>query len=153
MKKLLIYVDASVIGGCEDLELAEDSKEIWQQFVGGRHILVLSAHTLRELQGASESVRQHLLEVPKEYQILLEDTQEAAELAEAYLKRGILGEGSRADAIHVALATMARADVLISWNFKHIVNLNRIRLFHSVNIELGYSAIEIRSPKEVLQYE
>jgi len=152
MKRLLVYVDASVIGGCEDPEFSADSRSLWRQFATGRYLLVLSTHTLRELQGAPEAVRQHLLSVPKEHQIVLQDSQEAADLAEAYLRRGVLGPGSRADAFHVALATAARVDVLVSWNFQHIVNLERIRLFNSVNIEWGYGTVEIRSPREVLEY-
>jgi len=56
----------------------------------------------------------------------------------------------RADALHVPLATVSGSDVLVSWNFKHLVNLGRIRLFNAVNLEMGYHSIEIRSPKEVL---
>ena len=73
-------------------------------------------------------------------------------VAEAYLRRGVVGPGSHADALHVALATVGRVDALVSWNFKHMVNLGRIRLFNSVNLELGYGTIEIRTPKEVLAY-
>ena len=68
-------------------------------------------------------------------------------------QEGIIGPGSRADALHVALATVSRVDVLVSWNFRHIVNLGRIRLFQGVNLEIGYGLIEIRTPKEVLDYE
>jgi hypothetical protein len=70
-----------------------------------------------------------------------------------YLFHGILGPGSRSDALHVALATIGRVDVLVSWNFRHIVNLGRIRLFNAVNLEQGYGFIEIRTPKEVLSGE
>ncbi len=153
VKQLLIYADASVVGGCEDPGFAADSTALWQQFIEGTHTLVLSAHTLRELQGAPDAVRRRVLEVPEEHQILLADTPEAAELAEAYLQRGCVGPGSRADALHVALATAGRVDVLVSWNFRHIVNLGRIRLFNSVNLEEGYGTLEIRTPAEVLEYE
>ena len=153
MKKLLIYVDASVIGGCEDIEFSRDSLALWNEFIEGRHVMLVSAHTFREIQGAPEAVRQRLAEIPDKNQLVVEDTDDAFELADAYLSRGIVGPGSRADALHVALATVGRADVLVSWNFRHIVNLNRIRLFHSVNIERGYATIEIRTPREVMEYE
>ena len=81
------------------------------------------------------------------------DTAEADALADAYLAHGILGPGSRSDALHVALATIGRVDVLVSWNFRHIVNLGRIRLFNAVNLEQGYGLIEIRTPREVLADE
>ena len=72
---------------------------------------------------------------------------------QAYLTHGIVGPGSRSDALHEALATIGRVDVMVSWNFKHIVNLGRIRLFNAVNLEQGYGIIEIRTPKEVFYEE
>lgn len=81
---------------------------------------------------------------------MLTDDEEADALAEAYLEHHVVGPGSRSDALHVALAVVSACDVLVSWNFKHIVNLGRIRLFHAVNMERGYGPIEIRSPKEIL---
>ena len=119
----------------------------------GSHTLVLSAHTLREVGPAPERVRRRILEVPRSNQVLLPDNQEAAELAEAYLRHGIVGPGSHADALPVDLATVGRVDVLVSWNFKHMVNLGRIRLFQAVNMEQGYPILDIRTPKEVLQYD
>jgi predicted nucleic acid-binding protein len=152
-RDLLVYVDASVVGGCEDQEFATDSLALWRRFVDGRYTLVLSAHTLRELEGAPEKVSAHLDEVPEFHQTLLPDSAEATDLAAAYIQHGILGPGSRADALHIALATTGRVDVLVSWNFRHIVNLGRIRLFNAVNLEQGYGVLEIRTPKEVLEYE
>jgi hypothetical protein len=153
MKRLSVYVDASVIGGCEDVEFVEASLALWRLFVKGVFIQVLSEHTLRELQGAPESVRARLLEIPEASQIVLTDIPEADALADVYLAHGIIGPGSRSDALHVALATIGRVDVLVSWNFKHIVNLGRIRLFNAVNLEQGYGLIEIRTPREVLADE
>ena len=152
-RDLLVYVDASVVGGCEDQEFAADSLALWRRFVDGRYTLVLSAHTLRELEGAPEKVGAHLDEVPEFHQTLLPDSAEATDLAAAYIQHGILGPGSHADALHIALATIGRVDVLVSWNFRHIVNLGRIRLFNAVNLEQGYGVLEIRTPKEVLEYE
>ena len=152
-RRLLIYADASVIGGCEDEEFRDSSLALWDRFRTGRHTLVLSEHTLRELAGAPTAVRSHVAEVPAENLVVLPDQHEAAALAEAYLARGVLGPGSHSDALHIALATTGRADVLVSWNFRHIVNLGRIRLFNAVNLEQGYGVLEIRTPREVLEYE
>ncbi|MCX5647322.1 MAG: PIN domain protein [Phycisphaerae bacterium] len=152
-KKLLIYVDASVVGGCEDAEFAEDSLALWRLFVQGQYVMVLSEHTLRELAGAPEKVRRRLLEIPREHRLVLTEDQEADTLAEAYLEHRVVGPGSRSDALHVALAVVSACDVLVSWNFKHIVNLGRIRLFNAVSLERGYRPIEIRSPKEILVNE
>lgn len=152
-RKLMVYVDASVVGGCEDPEFRDDSIALWDRFRAGDYTLVLSEHTLRELANAPLAVRNHITEVPREHQVLLPDQPEATALAQAYLKRGALGPGSASDALHIALATIRRVDVLVSWNFRHIVNLGRIRLFNAVNIEEGFGILEIRSPKEVLEYE
>jgi hypothetical protein len=65
----------------------------------------------------------------------------------------VLGPGSYSDVLHIALATTRRVDVLVSWNFRHIVNFGRIRLFNAANLEEGFGVLEIRTPKEVLDYE
>ena len=153
MKKLHIYVDTSVVGGCEDEEFFVASRRLWSKFLMGEHILVISDLTLQEIEAAPPAVRRHLEEVPAAYQVQAELDAEARELAEAYVAHGVVGPGSLADALHVALATVNCADVLVSWNFKHIVNLGRIRLFNAVNLEQGYGLIEIRTPKEVLYEE
>lgn len=153
MKRLLIYVDASVVGGCEDEEFASGSLALWRLFIEGRYVMALSEHTLRELAGAPEPVRLRLSEIPEAHCMMVPDSQEAAALADAYLAHGVVGPGSHADALHVALATVSHADVLVSWNFKHIVNLRRIRLFDAVNLESDYPGIEIRTPLEILRDE
>lgn len=152
-RRLLIYVDASVVGGCEDDEFRESSLALWERFRTGRHTLVLSEHTIRELAGAPLEVRSRVAVIPTENLVVLPDKPEAAALAEAYLKHGALGPGSHSDALHIALATTGRVDVLVSWNFRHIVNLGRIRLFNAANLEQGYRVLEIRTPREILDYE
>ncbi|MBN2464263.1 PIN domain protein [candidate division WOR-3 bacterium] len=152
-RRLLIYVDASVVGGCEDKEFRESSRALWERFCTGRHTLVLSEHTIRELADAPPEVRSRLTEIPTECVVVLPDQPEAAALAQAYLEHGALGPGSHSDALHIALATTGRVDVLVSWNFRHIVNLGRIRLFSAVNLEQGYGVLEIRTPREILDYE
>lgn len=81
-----------------------------------------------------------------------ETVNEASALAEEYLTAGVIGSAHLEDARHIATATVQRVDVLVSWNFKHIVNLDRIRGYNSVNLRLGYALLEIRSPQEVLRY-
>jgi hypothetical protein len=83
----------------------------------------------------------------------IEITPEAVELADRYITENVVGKTSRDDCIHIALATIFRADVLISWNFKHIVNYKRIRGYNAVNLKFGYPLIEIRSPQEMINYE
>jgi hypothetical protein len=74
-------------------------------------------------------------------------------LAERYIQAEVIGRASRLDAQHIATATVHRADVLVSWNFKHVVNLDRIQGYNSVNLRQGYPLLEIRSPLEVLSYD
>jgi hypothetical protein len=74
-------------------------------------------------------------------------------LADSYIQENVVGRTSLEDCRHIALATINKVDVLASWNFKHIVNLDRIKGYNSVNLRLGYSMIEIRSPRDLMNYE
>ena len=73
-------------------------------------------------------------------------------LADKYIAGKVVGRASLEDCRHIALATINRVDVLASWNFKHIVNLDRIKGYNSVNLKLGYPIIEIRTPQELVRY-
>ena len=151
--RLRIYTDTSVLGGCEDEEFAEHSLRLVEGFVRGDRVLVLSSLTVQELVAAPATVRQRLAAVPEAHTETLRLDAEARELAEAYLAAGVLTPRMRADAQHIAIATVGRVDVLVSWNFKHMVNLQRIRGYNSVNLRQGYPMIEIRTPREVLSDE
>lgn len=148
--KLRIYTDTSVIGGCDDEEFAEHSVRLLDSFVRGERVLVLSSLTVQELAAAPPEVRRRLATVPEEHLELLQLDAEARELAEGYIAAAVLTPRMRADAQHIAIATVGRVDVLVSWNFKHIVNLQRIQGYNSVNLRQGYPMIEIRTPREVL---
>lgn len=148
--RLRIYTDTSVLGGCEDEEFAEHSIRLMDGFAEGRRILILSSLTIQELAGAPAAVRGRLATVPEAYIETRQLDTEAKGLAETYLDAGVLTGAMRVDAQHIAIATVARVDVLVSWNFKHIVNLRRIQGYNSVNLRQGYPMIEIRTPREVL---
>ncbi len=147
--KLRIYTDTSVLGGCEDDEFREPSRRLVEAFRRGELTLVLSELTVRELETAPEEVRAVLGRVPSVHIEALALSPEAEELAAAYIADGAIGARMRADALHIALATLARVDVLVSWNFKHIVNLKRIHAYNAVNLKRGYPLLEIRTPREV----
>ncbi len=151
--KIRIYTDTSVIGGCEDEEFTEHSVRLMEGFVRGDLILVLSGLTVKELAAAPVEVRRRLASVPEAHIETLQLDAEARGLAEAYVAAGVLTAKMRADAQHIAIATIGRVDVLVSWNFKHIVNLQRIHGYNSVNLREGYPMIEIRTPREVLSDE
>lgn len=116
----------------------------------GKRLALISDLLQLELEEAPTRVRQLLNELPADSIERVALDEEAIELANAYIQDGAVAESSLSDARHIAMATIARADVLVSWNFKHIVNLNRIRRFNAVNLKSGYPTIEIRSPNEVL---
>ena len=145
-----IYTDTSVIGGCLDEEFRAHSRRLIDGFVRGDFTLVLSELTVRELEPAPAAVRDVLAEVPEAHIEAVRLTAKADELARRYLAEGILPANMVADAQHIALASIANVDVLVSWNFRHVVNLARIHAYHGVNARLGYPLIEIRSPREVL---
>lgn len=145
-----IYTDTSVLGGCEDDEFRDSSCRLLSAFESGDMTLVLSELTLRELETAPKAVRIVLDRVPVTQIEPLSLSPEAEELASAYIESGAIGERMRADALHIALATVARVDILVSWNFKHIVNLTRIHAYNAVNLKKGYPLLEIRTPREVL---
>jgi predicted nucleic acid-binding protein len=152
MKKR-IYTDTSVIGGCFDEEFSKGSLALFKSFRSGAAVIVLSNLTLAELESAPTAVQEVIKTVPSEFIHYIEFLQDASELAEMYLKEGVVTKKSRVDAQHIATATIHRVDVLVSWNFKHIVNLERIHGYNSVNLRLGYPLLEIRTPIEVLPYE
>lgn len=148
-----IYTDTSVIGGCEDDEFRVHSRRLMDAFVEGRLRLVLSELTIRELAPAPVAVRKVLEAVPDAHIEVIRLTGAADELARTYVAEGILNENMLADAQHIAIATLANVEALVSWNFKHVVNLPRIQGYHRINARFGYAAIEIRSPREVLTDE
>lgn len=148
-----IYTDTSVLGGCEDEEFAKHSIWLMESFVRGERVLVVSSLTVQELAQAPAEVRKRLASIPEAHIETLQLGAEAKDLAEAYVSAGVITANMRADAQHIAIATVARVDVLVSWNFKHIVNLKRIYGYNSVNLRQGYPMIEIRTPREVLSDE
>lgn len=145
-----IYVDTSVFGGCFDSEFEEWSNKLVNEFVRGFKVAVISDLTLRELEDAPLKVRNLVGEIPEEYKEYVVLNDETKALARCYVQEGVVGEGFLVDAQHIAIATVNRGDVLVSWNFKHIVNLTKIRHYNAVNLKYGYPLLEIRSPMEVL---
>jgi len=148
---MIVYSDTSTVGGCFDEEFQEWSVALFEEFKAGVKLLMLSDLTLQELELAPNEVREKLSEVPDKHRVPIGTTDEAIELAETYINEGALTNKSYNDALHIALATLNNASVLASWNFKHIVNLNRIRFYNSINLKLGYRMIEIRTPREILK--
>jgi hypothetical protein len=152
MKILRIYIDTSVIGGCCDAEFALWSNGLMQDFRQGAFRPVLSEVTAAEILPAPESVRRQYAELLSLGAEMLEVSDESLDLMGVYQARGVLAPRFRNDMLHIALATVADVDVLVSWNFRHVVRLEKIRLFNAINLELGYKPIQIHSPREVTIY-
>lgn len=148
-----IYLDTSVFGGFFDPEFELWTKILFDKIKKGEYRVIYSKLIDIELTPAPEKVRDLAMSLPKEQLELVNISDEAFELAESYLKENVVGKTSRTDCIHIALATLNNADMLVSWNFKHIVNINRIRGYNAVNYKLGNKILEIRTPREILEYE
>lgn len=106
-----------------------------------------------ELEFAPEKVRELVRQIENEDTEFVEETNYAVELATVYITENVVEKTSYPDCLHIALATINQADLLISWNFKHIVNIERIRGYNSINIKNGYKQLEIRSPRDLMNYE
>ncbi len=148
-----LYFDTSVFGGAFDKEFEEATMQLFERLKLGKIICLYSDLIEAELANAPEKVKSHFRNLPKEYMEKLLVTDEILNLATAYVSEKVVGQTSLDDCIHIATATINKADILVSWNFKHIVNLYRIRGYNSINIRMNYTALEIRSPKEILEYE
>ena len=145
-----IYADTSVIGGCLDVEFSNDSSHFIEMVQKGKCVLLISEIVVAELDKAPAAVQNILLSLPEEAVEKVEITDEILELRNEYMKAKILGPEWIDVATHVAVATVARADAIVSWNFKHIVRLDKMKAYNRVNLMNGYGILTIISPKEVL---
>ena len=129
--RMRVYADTSVIGGCEDEEFSGPSRQLMNRFIRGEMTLALSSLTLRELEAAPKPVREVLEGVPAEHTEMVDLSDDAEKLAAQYIERAVISSRMIADALHIAVATVAGVDVLVSWNFKHVVNLIRIQGYNT----------------------
>ncbi len=147
------YLDTSVFGGYFDEEFSEPTVNFIDRIVNDRIELIVSEVLTAELENAPQYVRDLLKIIPSSQIQTIDVTVEAEQLAKAYISEKVVGKTSYADCLHIALATLSKTDILVSWNFKHIVNIDRIRGYNSVNLKMGYKMIEIYSPLELGTYE
>lgn len=147
-----IYIDTSIVGGYFDDEFREVTIMLFQRLENREIRFVVSDLLDIELINAPAHVRELLFKYPKDFFERVELTEEAVKLADKYIEEKVVGKTSIEDCRHIALATIHKVDVLASWNFKHIVNLDKIKGYNSVNLKLGYMMIEIRSPKDLVKY-
>ncbi|ESQ15377.1 MAG: PIN domain protein [Thiohalocapsa sp. PB-PSB1] len=153
MKKLRVYVDTSVVGGYFDAEFEEWSKALISDFRNSRYQAVVSTVVSKEIEAAPAFVRELYAEMRSWPAEVVRVDEETLGLVAHYKAHGVLSDRFFEDMLHIALATIAEVDVLVSWNFKHIVRLDKIRSFNSVNLAQGYKPLTIYSPREVISYE
>jgi hypothetical protein len=144
-----IYVDTSVFGGCFDPEFELWSTRLMHFFRIGKYTAVISDISEFELRFAPNHIQQILNKIPIANLEIVKLSEEAKKLSEHYLKERIVTKRSLADTQHIAIATINRVDLLVSWNFKHIVNYDKIRLYNAVNLKYGYKILEIRNPRDL----
>ena len=151
--KQRVYIDTSVIGGCFDSEFEEWSNRLFDDFKSGKKIAVVSDITIDELSDAPQQVQENFKTIPDNFLEILIADDEAKKLANLYILEKAVSTKFYEDALHIAVSTINQVSVLASWNFKHIVNLDRIRLYNAVNLKSGYSILEIRTPREILKFD
>ena len=150
--KQRIYIDTSIVGGYFDEEFKEVTIALFQRLENKEIIFVVSDLLDLELINAPQNVRELLYNYTTDKFERVDLTEDAIKLADSYVAEKVVGKTSLEDCRHIALATINKVDVLASWNYKHNVNLNRIKGYNSVNLRMGYQMIEIRSPKDLINY-
>lgn len=146
-------MDTSVFGGLYDKEFQKYTELLFERIKKSEFDVIFSNITEQELAKAPEKVRKTIELIPGNSSECVKSDIETVQLAKKYIEEGVVGATSFADCLHIALATIYNANVLVSWNFKHIVNMVRITGYNSVNMSEGYKPIDIRSPRELITYE
>jgi predicted nucleic acid-binding protein len=141
-----IYVDTSVVNGVFAKRFAQDTKPFWNAVRTGKIVIIASDLLENELIGALQHVREFFNGLPNSQIERIVSTNESDKLAERYIAENVVGKSSLDDCKHIAMATLSHADALVSWNFKHIVNVDRIRGYNGINMKHGYPQIDIRPP-------
>ena len=146
-------MDTSVFGGYFDHEFAKFTIPFFELILAREFIILFSSLTRLELEPAPEKVKNLLktIDIKLVEFIGLDDV--SSNLANEYINQKVVGKTSLPDCQHIAMATVNEADFLVSWNFKHIVNVQRIHGFNSINLGFGHKVLDIRSPREFNHYE
>jgi len=149
MKPAMLYLDTSVVGGYFDDEWKTATQELWRQMEAGQWRFFSSPIAVDELAEAPENVRDLFADTFAP-EALVAVTAEVEELAAHYLAQGVVTSKYTDDARHVATCTIARLDYLVSWNFRHLVNIQREAGFNAVNLLQGYPPVRIVNPLQLI---
>ena len=155
LKKLKIYLDTSVISyllADDTPEKMADTHKLWEQIKAGQYDVVISSVTLGELNKCPEPKRQLLSDFVEQIRPKMQTfTDESLELAEKFIDFGILKQKSIDDCRHLAAAILSGSDVIVSWNFKHIVNAKTIKGMRIITTAEGYKDVIICSPTMLIE--
>ncbi|HET6457176.1 MAG TPA: PIN domain-containing protein [Armatimonadota bacterium] len=152
MRRNRVYIDTSVLGAVFDEEFREATTAFFEQARLSRFDIVMSALVEDEISLSPQNVQDFYAEVLA-YAGSVFPTQQAILLQQAYLDAGVVSPKWADDALHVATATLAECDIIVSWNFRHMVHYDKKRKYNAVNVLNGYGYIDILSPAEVIEYE
>ena len=148
-----IYIDTSVIGGYFDEEFKTSTRLLFGRMKKEDFEVFFSDVNEAELELAPQHIKEIVDLIPNSCKKLVKINDDVEHLAQTYIAEKVLSQSSENDAYHIALSSVNRLDCLISWNFKHIVNFDKIKMFNAINLRLGYPIIDIRSPLEFLKNE
>mgnify|MGYP001611733777 FL=1 len=155
MKKVKYYLDTTIFNFVfaeGDAEKKDISLKLFKDLVLIAEGIYISDEVIREISRAPEPRKSQLERLLRETNpLLLEVDIEAEELAERYVKEGIIPERYRSDALHIAVAVINGIEVIVSWNFEHIVKLKTRVMVNGVNRLSGYHEIDICSPEELIE--
>ncbi len=157
LNKLKVYLDTSVISHLfqEDVpEKMTDTRQLWEMFRKEKYDVYLSTVTLEEIEVCPEPKRSQLLDCLEQINYtLIRINSNVAEIAEQIIEMGILTKKSYDDCQHIGAAIISECDCIISWNFKHIVNIKTIRGIRAITNLKGHKPIEILNPSVLLESE
>ena len=143
------YADTTVFGGITSVEFEPASRAFFEEVRDGRFTLVVAVPLRKEIAVAPVEVRELFAEMQAYAEpVLVND--EVETLQRAYLDARILAVKSETDALHVAIASVYGCELIVSWNFRHIVREPKIERFNKVNLANGYNRVAIHSPPEVI---
>jgi predicted nucleic acid-binding protein len=157
-RKIKVYLDTSVISYLDQQDAPEqmkETREVWERIKAGHYEVFISDVVLRELADCKEEAKRdlligHLAEI--KYNLIAVDD-DIAKLAEKIVTKGVLKQKNIDDCQHIAAAILSDCDIIVSWNFKHIVNVKTIRGIKVITTVEGYKDLLIYQPTALLNEE
>ncbi len=157
MNTVKVYLDTSVISYLDQEDAPEkmkETRELWEIFKKGQHDIYISDVVVYEIYKCSMGKREILLDYLDQIEYnIIETDENTVSLAEKFIDFGVLKRKSYDDCRHIAAAVLAGCDMIVSWNFKHIVNENTIRGVKAVTTHEGYKDLMIYPPPALLREE